>query len=281
MIYQSQKMKLNCIRTVKKGSANDIFICQDLNTAARNLYTLLVIRDHRTARTYLEVFERAGLRAQDSYIDSFSDKGMLCMAFEYKAERPLRDFYMGEAYTLQECENVCIQLIMACLASRLPFPLLYLVLKQQQIHLSKDHSVYFGFQLDLAELDPEKTERDCAVECAAILRELLEPKASMKAFSYRLLEKKIARKSYSRFTELYKDIRISAAPEKKKGILKRAKAWFRRNQDTLFRILLILCGILAVVTVVSLILQLVFGDIPWLRIFFNGFKTIGRESLLQ
>ncbi len=280
MVYQSQKMKLNCVRTVKKSGVNDIFICQDLNTAARNLYTLFVIRDHRTARMYLEIFERAGLSAQDSYIDSFSDKGAHCMVFEYKQERPLADFYMGESYTLQECENVCMQVIMACIASNLPYPLLYLLLKQRQLHLARDHSVYLSYQLDLTELDPEKTERDCAVECAVILAGLLAPKASQKAFSYRLLEKKIARKSYDKFTELYKDIRISAAPQKK-GIFRRIKAWFVRNQDTLFRLLLIVCSILAAVTIASLISQLVLGDIPWLRIFYNGFKTIGRESLLQ
>ena len=43
MFYQSQKMKLECVRVVKESEINDILICQDLNTAARNLYTLLVI----------------------------------------------------------------------------------------------------------------------------------------------------------------------------------------------------------------------------------------------
>lgn len=280
MLYQSQKMKLECIRTVKKNNTNDVFICRDLNTAAGNLYTLLAIKDHLISRKYLEIFEYAGLSAQDSYIDSFSDKGAFCMVFEYKQERPLKDFYMGSSYTLAECENVCIQVLMACMASNLPFPLIYLILKQEQLHMSKDYSVYFSYELDLSELDPEITERDCAVQCAAILRDMLAPKASQKAFSYRLLEKKISRKSYDRFMELYKDIRITAAPQKK-SLIKQIKAWFIRNQDVLFRILLVVCVILAIVAVVSLISQLLFGDIPWLRLFFNGFKTIGTESLVQ
>lgn len=280
MFYQSQKMKLECVRTVRKNDINDILICQDLNTTARNLYTLLVIKEHQTARQYLEVFERAGMSAQDSYIDSFSDRGALCMVFEYKQERPLQNFYMGESYTLAECESVCINVIMACITSNLPYPLLYLLLKQEQLHLSKDHTVYFSYQIDLAELDPEKSERDCAVACASVLRELLRPKASQKAFSYKLLEKKISRKSYDTFTELYKDIRIAGVSGQKQGIRKRIKAWFARRQDGLFRILLCICLVLGVFALVSVLFQLIFGDIPWLRILFNGFKTIGTETLV-
>ncbi len=281
MFYESQRMKLECVRIVKESDINDILICQDLNTPAGNLYTLLVIKEHQAAKKYLEVFQQAGIPAQDSYIDSFSDRGAFCMAFEYKQERPLQDFYMGESYTLAECESICINVIMTCIASNLPYPILYLILRQGQLHLSKDHTVYFSYQIDLTELDPEKTERDCAVACASILRELLRPKASQKAFSYRLLEKKISRKSYDRFTELYKDIRITTVPGKKKGIRKRIKVWFARRQDGLFRILLCICLILGVLALVSLISQLLFGDIPWLRILFNGFKTIGTESLLR
>ena len=95
------------------------------------------------------------------------------------------------------------------------------------------------------------------------------------------MEKKISRKSYDRFTELYKDIRITAVPKKKRGIRKRIKAWFVRRQDGLFRLLLCICLFLAILALVSLISQLLFGDIPWLRLLFNGFKTIGTESLLR
>ena len=279
MFYQSQRMKLQCVRIVKKSRTNDIIICEDLNTLARNLYTLLVIKEHQTVKTYLEVFEEAGLAAQDSYIDSFSDQGAFCMVFAWQQERPLRDFYMGESYTLAECEQVCISVIVACITSNLPYPILYLILEQGQLHLAKDHTVCLGYQIDLEELDPAKTERDCAVQCAAILRNLLGPKASQKAFSYRLLEKKIARKSYRKLTELYKDIQITAAPGKKKGIRKRIVGWFRRNQDGLFRFLLYVCALLAFFVLISLISQLIVGDIPWLRLFFNGFKTIGTEAL--
>ena len=70
MFYQSQKMKLECVRVVKESEINDILICQDLNTAARNLYTLLVIKEHQTAKKYLEVFEQAGMSAHNSFFCS-------------------------------------------------------------------------------------------------------------------------------------------------------------------------------------------------------------------
>lgn len=280
MVYQSQKMNLECLQIVKKSRVNDICVCRDLSTAAGNLYTLLMIKEHQVAKAYLEVFEQAGMSAQDSYIHNFSEQGVFCMAFEYKQERPLSKFYAGGSYTLAECETICENLIMTCMMSNLPYPILYLILKQGQINLARDHSVYLGYGIDLTELDTKKTERDCAVQCASIIRELLSSKKAQKAFSYRLLEKKISRKSYDRFTELYKDIRITAAPKKEKGIRRKLMRLWNKNQDTVFRILLVICVVLAVLAAVSLICQLVFGDIPWLRIFFNGFKVIGTESLV-
>ncbi|MCD8326453.1 MAG: hypothetical protein LUC90_07155 [Lachnospiraceae bacterium] len=279
MIYQSQLMKLLCVRTIKSNTVNDVLVCRDLNSAAGTLYTVLAVKAHETVKLCLEMFRMRGISEKDVCVHSFSDQGVFCMVFEYKPERPLSDFYTGRFYTLQECEAICVQVIMACITSGLPYPFLYLVLKQGQLNLSKDHSVYLGYQIDLQELDITKTERDCVVKCAGILRGLLKPKASSKAFSYRLLEKKIDRRSYTSFTELYKDIRVAAAPEKKKGIIKRLKAWFVRRQDIVFRILMYLCVVLAVFVLVSVVTQLLFGDVPWLRLLFNGFKTIGTESL--
>lgn len=281
MFYRTQKMNLECIRIVKRSPVNDILICQDHNTAAGNRYILLVINEHQTAKKYLEIFETAGLSAQDSYIDSFSEGGSFYMVFEYKKERPLEQFYTGNVYTLAECEDICINLILACISSNLPYPILYLILKQRQIHLSKDHGIYFGYQIDLTELDERKGERDCVVQCAMILKELLSPKASQKAFSYRILEKKVSRRSYDRFTELYKDIRITAVPEKKNGFRKRIETWLKYHQEGLFRILLWICLVVVFLAVISLLSQLIFGDIPWLRVLINGFKVIGTESLLQ
>lgn len=280
MLFQSEKMKLETIRVVQHSKINDIYICRDVGTAAGSLYTLLVIRDHATTRTYLEMFEQAGAAAREAYVESFSSGGDFCMVFEYKQERQLDSFYMGEAYSLEECEEICRNLVITCMSSRLPYPLLYLALTQGQLHLAKDNTVYLGYQLDLGALQETRRQKDCVVQCALILCRLLQVKASPKAFTYRLLEKKTSRKSYESFGELYKDISLTSSSEKK-SLLHRIRLWFLEKQDTLFRILLVICGFLAILMILSLATQMIYGDIPWLRLFFNSFKNIGTENLLQ
>lgn len=281
MIYQSQKMRLKCIRVIERTEVNDIVICQDLNNSEEGLYTVLVVHDHEIVKKILAVYEQSEYEKDASCVESFSDQGSFVIVYPYQKERVLRDFYMGDSYSLSECEEICINTILACIASEIPYPILYLILEQRQLHLAKNHNVYLGYTIRLEDLDPKKTERDCTVQCAKILRELLEPKASQKAISYQLLDKKIAKKSYHRFTELYKDIRIAAAPKKRGGLLTGIRAWFLRNRDSIFRVLFWVCILLLLLVITTFVTQAIFGDIPWLRLFINGFKKIGTESLLQ
>ena len=281
MIYQSQKMRLKCIRIIERTKVNDIMICQDLSSTEEALYTVLVVYDHEVVKKFLTVYEQSAYSKEASCIENFSAKGAFVIVYPYFKERALRDFYMGDSYQLSECEEICINTILACIASEIPYPILYLILEQRQLHLAKNHNVYLGLSIRLEELDPNKTEQDCAVQCARILRELLEPKSSQKAISYQLLDKKIAKKSYRRFTELYKDIRIAAAPKKRRGLLSSIRAWFVRNRDQIFRVMFWVCILLVLVVIATFVTQAIFGDIPWLRLFINGFKYIGTESLLQ
>lgn len=281
MIYNSGKMLLKEVRVVLKNPVNDILICQDVYTAGGSLYTVLAVKDHSIVKEYLELFEEAENETKKPYIDSFSENGCFYMVFPYRKERYIRDFYMGDSYSLADCEDICINLVLTCLTADLPYPILYLILTQGQVHMAKDHSVYLSYEVDLTKLDKSITESDCVIQCAKILTGLLEPKASMKAASYLLLQKKVDKKSYHHFTELYKDIRIAAVSRKKKGLLARIRFFFSYHRDELFRVLLFVCTILAVLAVLSLISQLVFGEVIWLRIFINGFKRIGTESLLQ
>ena len=281
MIYQSQKMRLKCIRVLEKTPANDILVCQDLNATEEGLYTVLVVYDHEIVRRFLTVYEQSEYDTGASCVDSFSDQGAFLIVYPYFRERALEDFYMGTAYSLNECETICINTILACISAEIPYPILYLILKQRQLHLAKNHNVYLGFAVNLEELDEKLTERDCVVQCAKILRELLAPKASQKAISYQLLDKKISKKSYHKFTELYKEIRIAAAPKQRGSIRNHIRACFMRNRDQIFRILLRICILLVILVVATFATQAIFGDIPWLRLFINGFKKIGTESLLQ
>jgi hypothetical protein len=188
---------------------------------------------------------------------------------------------MGDALSLHECEDICVNLIIACTTSNLPWPVLYLVLKQREIQLARDGSVSLSFRIDLTDLDPLTGESECALECARILTKLLEPKSRSKANSYVLLQKKTAKNSYSSFKELYKDVEIAAEPERKRGVFAAVRAWFNRNRHIFFRVLLWVSLILAVFVIVTFLTNLFFGDAPWLRLFVRSFERIGLESLLQ
>ena len=125
------------------------------------------------------------------------------------------------------------------------------------------------------------TEKDCATLCAKIVFKFIANMKSEKVTSYKLLEKKLWKGGYQRFTQFYKDLKMASQPLKKEGIIARFRKWYRHNEKHIFRVVIILCIVLAMFTLVMIISQLIFSDVPFLRIFFNPFKQIGTESLLQ
>lgn len=279
MIYTAGKMRLRELRIVRKSPINDIVICDCPDTGDSALYTLLKVKQHAVARNILASFQKAGLSFEDVCVDRFDEDGEIIFVFPFNTERPLSDFFKGENYTLDECEEVCINLILSCITSGMPPAILYLMLRQGQVNIAKDKSVYFNYQIDLTDIDPSKTERDCACMCAGIILEILEPKASQKAISYQLISKKSAKNSYHKFTELYKDVQIASMSKKKKKFLPLIRAFFTRHKDRLFRILLVISCFLVILMILSFIMHAIFGDVIWLRLFINGFKIIGTEHL--
>lgn len=278
MNYEIQGMQLNTIRVVRKGAVNDVFICRDLNSDSGSLYTLWVIKDHAMVKKLLNLFESEEGR-NASCLNRSAWNGDFCMVFPYKTERSLRAFYAGDRFPLSRCEDICVNLILACMTEQVPYPILYLMLKQDQIHLAKDDTVFLSYQIDLSGLDTEVAERDCTVQCARILLELLQPKTRQKVISYTLLKKKVEKKSYTRFNELYKDIRVAAVPKDKRKLKSRVYGWFRNHGDSFFRIFLVLCILIVGITVITLATQMIFGEAPWMRIFTNSFRVIGTENL--
>ncbi len=281
MIFESSKMRLEAISTKSLTDASDCYICRDLNSPGDSLYTALVLKDHDLIRNVLEAFRKEEGYNDTSLIDSFAYMGKHILIFPYRRERNLFEFYVGDTYKLSQCEEICINAIISCMTSGLPFPLLYLILVQNQLNLTADNKIHLGFTIELNDFDPEITEKDCVVECARILLFLLEPKASQKANSYVLLQKKISNRSYSRFSELYRDITIAAVSGKKKGIIASIKAWFALYSNTIFGVLFWICVLLAIFALTILISRAVLGNGSWFRLLFNNFKQIGTETLLQ
>ncbi len=283
MVYQSQNMRLKSVRLIVRNDTNEIQVCENLNDSARGRFVVISVKDHEVLKRFIELNEKAEEVQEKVLIDCFSCEGEYLIVYPYKKERPFDLFYVGKALTLSQAEEVCINLIIACMTSNLPWPLLYLALTQQQIHIARDNSVYLTYAFDLAQMNTDIKEKDCVVECAKLLLKVLTPKVKRrrKANSYVLLTKKIDKRAYERFRELYKDLELAAVQEKKRGWRLRLRVWFENNRDTLFRIILVISVALAIFVILTFLTNLIFGDVPWLRLFIRSFEKIGLESLLQ
>lgn len=281
MTGQSKRLQLVNVREVYHGEINDVVICRDADAIADAFYTVLVVKNHVTAKKVLEIYEAAGGDASESYVECFARGQRFYIAFDYRKERPLEQFYMNSQYSIRECEGICMNLIAECIASRLPWPFLYLALSQGRIHLTVDRSIYFDCQFRLEELDESVREADCANLCAQIVTSLLENRVPGKLMSFQLLQKKAAHGEYYSFQELYRDLRLASLPVEKKGLRQRIWLFYRKHQDFIFRLMLAVCMALGITALLMLISQMVFGDIPFMRLFINTFKQIGTESLLQ
>lgn len=281
MVYQIGNMILQQTQEIFRGEVNDVIVCQDMAANGKVYYTVLVVHDRDLSKRLMELFHTEIGQGKHGFVTDFTWKNAYLMVFDYEKERSLKQFFSSEIATLQECELLAQNLTVECLAGGVPYPILYLQLKQDQIHISKDKSIYLGYNLDLAEFSEKRTEKECATLCAQKIFGYIEAVSTQKATSYKLLEKRVWKSGYQRFTDLYKDLKMAAQPLKKEGVLLRIKKYIKHNQDRLFKLLLVVCVCLGIFALAMIISQMLFSDVPFLRIFFNPFKVIGTESLLQ
>ena len=283
MIYYCERMELEVVSELFHGRVNDVAVCRNRLSPAGALYTLLIVRDRACARNMLEVMENGERSGDSPCITYLTHNEQLVFVFPYREERKFSAFARGQAESRGTAEAIAINLVMACLSSGLPWPLLYLALEQDCVQISRENSVYFTLNLDLAGLDVRKDERKCASSCARLLLELLEVtdgrKRSKQLKSYELIRKKSAKNAYARFPELYQDIKLTAVPMEKPSLKTKLKGIWHRNRDRLFRLLLVVCVLLVLVALAMLVTQLIFGEIPWLRLFQHTFDVIGTENL--
>lgn len=287
MVYYARNMELEVISQVFHGSVNDVAVCRDRLSASGALYTLLVVHDRECARKLLMVMEDGQRSGESACLLQFSQNETMLFLFPYREERKFSAFAAGQMTSPEAGEAICINLVMECLSTSLPWPLLYLVLEQDCVQIAKDNTVYFTTILDLKDLEPARTERNCVSSCARLLLDLLAgPVAggrhrSRKLKSFELIRKKTGKNAYTGFPELYQDIKVTALPQVKPSLKSRFCIFWNNNRDRLFRILLVLCVLLAVAAMVVLISQLIFGDVPLLRLFRHTFDVIGTENLHQ
>lgn len=274
-------MILSPIREIFRGPVNDVLVCQDLRSSTRACYILLAVKDRETAKRLLLMLEesRRETGTRNPLVRMFTENELLCLLFEYRPERRLDRFAAGQLLTPQSRERVCINLVMECLSSPLPYPLLYLALEKENLHLLQDDGVYFTCCFDLSRLDESIGEAQCTDRCVQILLSLLRKQSRRQLKSFELLRKKSDRSAYTSLPELYRDIRISAMPERKASLKERSKGFWERNKDSLFRLLLVLSIVVAVIALIIFLSQLILGGFPLLRLFQNTFEVIGTENL--
>ncbi len=278
MIYRSERMVLRNVMDVFQGKVNDVMICEEISGTGGSYFTLVAVKDHETVKKLLRIMKQSE-RSMDCCVEKFNRDNCFYMVFPYIKERKLEDFYMAKMLPLATCEEICLNVLLQCMASDLPYPLLELVIKQRQLHLLKDNNILLGYCMDLSELKEDCEEKDCVLQCAICIQELLQEKHTKKNVSYQLLQKKIPKQSYSSFRELYTDIRLAKTNVKRRGIKETLQIFWQDNQATVIRTLLYLSVLFVILLLVMFLSNVIWGDIPFLRIFFNSFKQIGTESL--
>ena len=73
--------------------------------------------------------------------------------------------------------------------------------------------------------------------------------------------------------------RTGQAVERKPSLRKRLKGIWLRNRDRWFRWLLAASVVIVIVTVLVLLSQLIFGDVPLFRLFEHSMDVVGTERL--
>lgn len=276
MIYKSNQRLYVPVMQVLKGEANDILICRDAASERNHYYTFLVIHDHEIVKRLLRVMEQSCHGCQ-CCVELFLQDDVYCAVFPHVKERYLKSFCMPAQIALKTRGEICENLVLACMLSGLPYPLLYLALQQEQVHLRKDHSVELGYTIELDELDETIGEGECARQCAMTLRELLEPGKGRESMAYRFLMRKW---DYETLGSLYRDFRLVKGTLKRQSRLTELRLLFQNYKNVLFRFLRILCIGVMILALVSLLSRAVWGEIPFLRILVNHFRMIGTESLV-
>jgi hypothetical protein len=279
MIFYAGDMVLEPVRDVFDGPENSVSICRDLQSPIGAHYTLLAIKYRNTAKRLIAVFENSERVLPGGvlpYSVCFTQNALLCYLFDYREERKIGLFAPGQIISAKDWESVCVNLVLECLSSPMPFPLLAMSLEQDNVHLEKDGTVFLTPYYDLSKLSEDNGESVCAHKCAELMLSLIETRGYLK--SAELMRKKLAKNAFRSLPELYRDIKVTEIPEKKK-LTTRLWKFLQRNKDRFFTVLLVACIIAAIFALVVLISQLLFGNIPILRIFERCFDVIGTRSL--
>lgn len=281
MVLDSGKKQYDIVREMHHGFVNDIVVGRDLQAAGNVFKTIWMVKDRLTAKHIIEVFQLEQVEKTYEYEECFLHGEKMCFVFPYEKERSLELFY-GTALESQTCsrQQIWTQIVTACLTCGLPDSILYLILKQRQLQMGADGSIWFQYCLDLSEFNKDISLQECVVECVHLLEQLSRQEQN-RNYADELLEKKLNRKSYTEFIGLYKDIRLITEQRENSYSRKRFKDILEKNKDTLYHILCVISCCLLLIVLVMFVFHIAFGDFSFYDLTRQPIKKIGTESLLQ
>jgi hypothetical protein len=255
-----------------------------MQDSAQTLYYVLAITGRQAAKDMVGIFAAAAKRYGDvPYSETFMYGEAMCWLFPYRGERRIDAFAPGQLHDPRKREEICINLLMTCMSSRLPYPLMLAALEHGSVSLEKDGEVYITPVLNPDEIDPKADEKSCAVKCASIVEKLLAGPSKRKKRrdlkSFELISKKLERRAYYSFADVYHDLGVSRLGSKEKLSLSRFIKFITDHKDTIFRIILILSIALTVFALIMLLSYIIFGDFSLGRLFSGAIDRIGTERL--
>lgn len=282
MEYYSGKHHFKRIGEIISNQTNEVCICEKIGGQSKIYRLLWIIKDRMLARTLLEVFHEKN--ETPLYLESFSVKENTAFVFPYHKERSVFRFLGGELLTQKEQEKVWRGLVETCMASDIPYAILFQILRQRRLQIQPQGEIIFSYALDLRKFEAERGEADCANMCAEIILELMEMSKTSDTRLKHALQNKCAEEGYNSFVELFQDIKSNAKAFKKRNgekVRKKAGQVIKGHRGKAVKCFVGLCLILVVIALILLASQFIYGEIPVLRLFQNSFQTIGTENLVQ
>ena len=163
MTFESQNTSYTVVSTLFSGAANCCYMARLSDDMDGRSFTVIAVKDHDVIRTLMEASSKVSDPKDSPLVDAFTHGNDYVLVFPYRQQRPLDSFFVGESMSLNQVEEIGTNLLLSCISSALPYPMLYLLLEQGQINLSKDGGIFLTYIMDLSELDLKRNERDCTV----------------------------------------------------------------------------------------------------------------------
>lgn len=209
----------------------------------------------------------------------------------YFQERPLYQFYLSSVWEQNNTRwKIWLGLVEICMVAEFPAALVRLMLDQDQVNITPDGAIWFGFLLDLSAYDDSVCEKENVVVCAEKILELIRLETqsgiglgkrdlAICIQAQKLLEKKLHRKKYQEFIQLYKDIKLIGRMDTVGK--KRTRHISVSGQDKIYRLLSCICIFMVCMVVFMFIGHILYGEFSFWKLFGSSLEKIGTESLLQ